>query len=140
MKHTDWTSYKTLRETQREYRKAYSSHVNNLVSEDQTGNPKKLYSFIKSKKYDASRVTPLSSNGVNQSESLNKADILNQQITQEDTSDKPTLKSAGHPSVSPIVVNRKGVLKLLNDNNPFKATGHDVCDALTFYSSWYQAV
>ena len=35
------------------------------------------------------------------------------------------LKLAGHPSVSPIVVNRKGVLKLLNDIKLFKATGPD---------------
>ena len=117
------------RKTQRECRKAHSSHVNDLVREDQTGNPKKLYSFIKSKKCDASGVAPLSSKGINHSDSLKKADILNQQFTsvftKEDTSDIPTLKSAGHPSVSPIVLNRKGVLKLLNDINPFKATGPD---------------
>ena len=39
---SDWIYYKELKkECQRESRKAYSSHVNTLVSEDQTGNPKK---------------------------------------------------------------------------------------------------
>ena len=35
------------------------------------------------------------------------------------------MKPANHPTVRPIVVNRKGVLKLLNDINPYKATGPD---------------
>ena len=55
---------KSKRESQRECRRVYSSYVNNLVSDDQTGNPKKLSSFIKSKKFDASGVAPLTSNGV----------------------------------------------------------------------------
>ena len=49
-KNSDWERYKQLKkESQKECRKAYSAHVNELVSDDQTGNPKKLYSFIKSK-------------------------------------------------------------------------------------------
>ncbi|MEW8547322.1 MAG: reverse transcriptase domain-containing protein, partial [Candidatus Thiodiazotropha sp.] len=127
---TDWLVYKQLkRQTQRECRNAYSSHVNNLVSEDQASNPKKLYSFVKSKKCDASGVAPLSSDGVNHSDSLKKANILNTQFTSvftnEDTSNVPKLNSTDHPSVKSIVVNRKGVLKLLNDINPYKATGPD---------------
>ena len=55
----EWAAYnKSKKESQRECRKAYSSHVNNLVSDDQTGNSKKLYSFIKSKKFDASGFAP----------------------------------------------------------------------------------
>ena len=55
----EWAAYKkTKKESQRECRRAYSSYVNNLISDDQTGNPKKLYSFIKSKKFDASGVAP----------------------------------------------------------------------------------
>ena len=56
--------------------RAYSSHFNNLVSDDQTGSPKKLYSFIKSKKCDASGVAPFTSNGVNYSDSVKKANTL----------------------------------------------------------------
>ena len=127
---SDWNNYKQLKkECQKECRSAYSAHVNNLVSEDQTGNPKKLYSFIKSKKCDASGVAPLQSNGINHSDSGKKSNILNDQFTSvftvEDTTNIPKMKSANHPSVSPIMVNRKGVLKLLNDINPYKATGPD---------------
>ena len=121
-KKEDWAAYKkSKKESQRECRRAYSSHVNNLVSDEQTGNPKKLYSFIKSKKCDA--------NGVNYSDSVKKADILNHQFTsvftEEDLSSVPELNSTDHPSVQSIVVNRKGVLKLLRGTNPHKATGPD---------------
>ena len=96
---------------------------------EQTGNPKKLYSFIKSKKCDASGVAPLTSNGVNHSDSVKKANILNDQFTsvftKEDLSTVPELNSTDHPSVHPIVVSRKGVLKLLQDINPHKDTGPD---------------
>ena len=89
-----------------------ASHVNNLVSDDQNGNPKKLYSFIKSKKCDASGVAPLTSNGVNYSDSVKKADILNHHFTsvftEEDLSSVPELNATDHPSVQSIVVLGKG--------------------------------
>ena len=46
-------------------------------------------------------------------------------FTKEDLSTVPELNSTDHPSVHPIVVSRKGVLKLLQDINPHKATGPD---------------
>ena len=100
-KESDWVQYKQLqKECQRESRKAYSSHVNDLVCEDQAGNPKKLYSFIKSKKCDASGVAPLSSNGINHSDSVKKSNILNDQFTSvftvEDTTSIPQLSSTDH--------------------------------------------
>ena len=110
-------------------RKVYATHVNDLVSDDQTGNPKKLYSFIKSKTCDASGVAPLQSNGINHSDSIKKANILNDQFTSvftvEDTTTIPEMNPANHSSLQPITVNRKGVIKLLNDINPYKATGPD---------------
>ena len=129
-KNSDWERYKQLkREIQKECRKAYSAHVNGLVSDDQTGNPKKLYSFIKSKKCDASGVAQLQSNGINHSDSVNQSNKLNDQFTSvftvEDTTTLPKMKPANHPTIRPIVINRKGVLKLLNDIIPYKATGSD---------------
>ena len=73
-----------------------------LVPDDQTGNPKKLYSFIKSKKCDASGVAPLTLNGVSYSDSVKKATILNDQFTsgftEEELSPVPELNSTDHPS------------------------------------------
>ena len=49
-KKSDWNRYKQLKkESQMKCRRVYAAHANDLVSDDQTGNPKKLYSFIKSK-------------------------------------------------------------------------------------------
>ena len=110
-------------------RKACAANVNDLVSDDQTGNTKKLHSFIKSKKCDARGVAPLQSNVINHSDSITKSNILNDQFTSvftvEDTKTIPQMNPANHPSVQPITGNRKGVLKLLNDINPYKATSPD---------------
>ena len=46
-------------------------------------------------------------------------------FTDEDTTTLPKMKPTNHPTVRPTVVNRKGVLKLLNDISPYKATGPD---------------
>ena len=81
-KKEEWASYKKLKkDSQRECRRAYSPYVNNLVSDNQSGNPKRLYPFINSKKCDASGVAPLSSNGVNHSDIVKKVNILNDQFT-----------------------------------------------------------
>ena len=129
-KKSDWIYYKEpKKECQRESWKACSSHVNSLVSEDQTCNPKKLNSFIKSKKCVASGVASLSSNGTNHSDSVKKSNILNDQFTSVftsvDTTSIPRLTPADHPDAKHIVVNRKGLLKLLKDINLYKATVPD---------------
>ena len=98
-KNSHWERYKQLKkESQKECRKAYSAHVNDVVSDDQTENPKKLYSFIKSKKCDASGVAPLQSNGINHSDSIKTSNILNNQFTSvftvEDTTTLPKMNPA----------------------------------------------
>lgn len=96
--------------------KAHSSHINDLVCEDQTENPKKLYSFIKSKKCEASGVAPLSSNGISFNDSVKKSNILNDQLTSvftvEDTTSIPKLNSTNHLSAKPIIVTKNGMMKL----------------------------
>ena len=73
-KKEDWAAYKNPRRKVRE--NAEEPISPNVVSDDQTGNPKTLYSFIKSKKCDASGFAPLTSNGVNYSDSVKKANTL----------------------------------------------------------------
>ena len=123
-KQSDCIYYKQQKkDCQKEYKKAYSSHVNILVSEDQTGNLKILYSFIKSKNCDASGVASLSTDEINHIASAKITKILNDQFTSvctaEDTTSILKLTPADHHDVKSILVNRKGVLKLLKDINPF---------------------
>ena len=94
------------------------------------GKPKEtLQLYQEQEVHDASGVAPLSSNGINHSDSVKKSNIINDQFTSvftvEDTTSIPQLSSTNHPSARPILVNRKGVLKLLKDINPYKATGPD---------------
>ena len=74
-------------------------------------------------------VGPLKKDGLTFSDSLNKANIMGEQFcsvyTKEDTLDLPDLGPSQTPTVSPIKVTCKGVLKLLKDIKPHKASGPD---------------
>ena len=75
----------------------------------------------------ASGVAPLTLNGMNYSDSVKNAPILNDEFTsvftKEDLSTVlvPALNPTDNSSVQPIVVNRKGVLHI----NSHQATGPD---------------
>ena len=92
-------------------------------------NPKRFWNFLKSRKKDSTGVAPLKKEGLTFSDSLNKVNIMGDQFcsvfTQEDMSELPDLGQSRTPSVHPIKVNIKGVLKLLKDIKPHKATGPD---------------
>ena len=128
----DFQRYQQLKKATRTACKhAYSEYINNIISPESTANPKNLKGFINSKKCDNCGVSPLkSTNGVMYSDSVNKANILNEQFSSvfnknEDTS---TIKDKG-PSpftpMKPITVSTDGVRKLLNGLNIHKATGPD---------------
>ena len=59
-----------------------------------------------------------------------KAEILNEQFqsvyTKENTSTMPDKGQSKYPSMKDIVINTKGVFKLLKDLNPHKATGPEL--------------
>jgi hypothetical protein len=99
-----------------------------MLDEDSRNNPKKFYSYIKSRKCDSSGVAPLKSNGSLHSDCKIKAEILNSQFTSvftsEDISNIPTYEET-YNDVPNIIVTRNGILKLLKDINIHKATGPD---------------
>ena len=82
-----------------------------------------------SKSCDASGVASLSTDGINHIASATISKILNKQFTSvctaEDTPSILKLTPNDQTDVKSILVNRKGVLKLLKDINPNKATGPD---------------
>ena len=117
-------------QTQRATRAAYNSYIYNIISPEQSNNPKRFWSFIKSKKQENSGVAPLrADNGIIYSDSKNKAEILNSQFksayTQEDTNSLPELKDSSVPAMPRIIVNQNGVKKLLLNLNEHKASGPD---------------
>jgi hypothetical protein len=115
------------KDTQRECKQAYNTYVNNLVTSDK--NPKKLYSFISSKRCESSGVSVIKDNGVGHSDPKVKAKILNNQFssvfTREDLTNTPTMDSYPYPSMDPFTVTVNGVTKLLSELDPHKAQGPD---------------
>ena len=125
---TDKDRYKELqKETHMECRKAYNSYVKDIVTTDK--NPKKLYSFINSRRCDSSGVSLLKKGGIAHSDPKVKASILNEQFssvfTEEDLTSTPSMSGNPFPSVPTFLVDNKGVHKLLLDLNPHKAQGPD---------------
>ena len=99
-----------------------------MLSEDHH-NPRVFWQYIKSRKKDNFGVSPLRKDGLTYNSSKQKADILNEQFisvfTKEDPSNAPKLPNRHIPSVSPITVTVRGVLKLLQGLKTHKAAGPD---------------
>ena len=92
-------------------------------------NPKKFWSHVKSKRCEATGVSPLKQNGITHINPKAKANILNNQFasvfTIDGTSDLPDLGPSPYPSMEDITITNQGIVKLLKNLNPHKATGPD---------------
>ena len=100
-----------------------------MPNENNDTNSKRLYSFIKTKQTDNIGVAPLKSNGAVYIDSKEKARILNLQfanVFSVDRGDIPSIKTQyAEKSINNIDINNEGVVKLLNQLNPYKASGPD---------------
>ena len=109
--------------------KRYNEYVNDIIM-DENHKPKRLWSFIKSKRTDSCGVAPLKRNGIAYCDGRMKANILNNQFTSVFTSEDPLqllpdLGPSPHPAVSDITITQEGVQKLLCHLNPHKTVGPD---------------
>ena len=132
---SDFSRYQKLKkETRSACKHAFNDYLTNIVSPDSVSNPKRFWSFIKSRRCDSSGVAPLKGHdGVMYSDSSMKAKLLNEQFTSVFTreDEKNNIKDMGnlHPLMSPIIVTCTGVLKLLSELDIHKATGPDEVSA-----------
>ena len=129
-KQRDWRNFNDIKkEAQRVCQETYNNYISGMLEEDNSSNPKKFWSFIKSKRADSSGVAPLRRDGTLFSDSNTKANILNDQFTsvfsRETTDEIPSKGDSPYPTVPDINITAPGVLKLLNNINPNKATGPD---------------
>ena len=129
-KKKDWDRFRHIKkDTQTACRQAYNSYISNMLEEDNTTNPKRFWSFIKSKRSESTGVSPLRKEGILYSDSNNKANILNDQFTsvftQEDTQNIPDKAVSPFPDLPEITIHPDGVKKLLGNINLHKATGPD---------------
>ena len=126
----DWTRYKTLKkQMQRDCRTTYQEFVNDMICQESGGGSKKFWAYIKSRRCDNVGVAPLMKEGILHSSPEVKAELLNKQFasvfTDEDTQNMPNLGPSPHPEVPLFQITSPGVLKLLQNINPNKATGPD---------------
>ena len=131
-KHRDIERYKRLKVAARlACKRAHNNYIKDIVSPDSQTNPKKFWSFIKSKRNDNSGVSPLKdpSSGITYSDSGKKADILNNKFSsvfnKDESSAIPDKGPSPHPSMNNIHVNEGGIRKLLSGLKPHKAAGCD---------------
>lgn len=104
--------------------------MQDIVSESYTSKPKRFWSYVKSKGQESMGVAPLKNQqGSLKSDNQSKASILNGQFTsvftREDANELPDKGPSPYPAMPDIVINPKGVSKLLKELNPHKATGPD---------------
>lgn len=124
------SKYRHLKKlAQQEKRKAYNNYVNNMFCDNFKENPKKFWSFVKSKKCESSGIAPLKQNGITHSNPKAKANILNQQFvsvfTEDDSSELPDMGPSPYIDIPDIAIQEEGVCKLMEDLNPNKAPGPD---------------
>ena len=125
-----WTKYKELKQlTQRQCCKAYYNFTTNLTDANKSGNIKKFWSFIKSKRKDQCKVLPLVYNGVTHTDNLTKANILNNQSTSVFTNKNaeyiPKLQGVPYSTIQSIQIHQDGVIQLMQQLDYSKAYGPD---------------
>ena len=126
----DWDKYRSAATVSRKAcRHAYNEFIKNCLYENNNSNPKRLYSYIKNKQVDNFGVGPLKDNGKVYTEGKDKARILNTQFANVFSTDKgdiPLIQTQyANSSISNIDINTEGIIKLLNQLNPNKASGPD---------------
>lgn len=126
----DWDIFKAItKESRSVYKQAYNKYVRDCICPDIKNNPKRFFSFIKSRKCENIGVAPLrDNNGKVHIDDKAKAILLNKQFVSVFSSDDdncPNMTSPRSPSMPEITVTVNGVKKLLSKINPYKASGPD---------------
>jgi len=111
-------------------KRANRDYLLDTVSENFKDNSIFFWSFVKGKRQDSTGVAPLKNrDGFLQSSSEAKANILNDQFvsvfTDEDTTNMPDKGPSDIPSMDDIIVNWKGIHKLIMNLNVHKSAGPD---------------
>ena len=126
----DSVEYKLLKkQCQREKRRAYNQYVNDIFCDSYKSNPKKFWSYIKSKRCESVGVSPLKQNGITHINAKAKANILNNQFgsvfTKENNEALPDLGPSPYPELPDLEIHSGGVERLLKELDPNKAHGPD---------------
>ena len=130
-KEQHWTQYRQLKKTtEKALKTARWDYINNILQTSlDEGNTKPFWRHIYSQRMERSGVAPLKEKGTLFSGSQDKAEILNRQFTSVFTPEEPdcetTVSGPSYPPLKDLVINVKGVEKLLTTIQPNKAAGPD---------------
>ena len=137
-KEEDWKMFKSLRKAiKAELTKAHNGYVLELLdikeSNDETGQnysmSKKFWSYIRSKRTDVLGVGVLRKDGKDITNSVEKAEVLNQQyasvFTKENANSTQSIGNHQFPMISNLEIESQGIAKLLSNLDPKKANGPD---------------
>jgi hypothetical protein len=126
-----WTNYRTFqKECKHHLRKAEWDYVStNIIDGLNNNNTKPFWKYAKSKRQESGGIAPLKKGTNLTSESKGKAELLLNQFKSVFT--KPTNNDLNVPStriqsknnIRPIIIDQKGLEKLLTNINPLKASG-----------------
>ena len=128
---THWKDYKLLKkEMQKECRKAHNNYMHKIIYEPyQNGRKKKFFQHIKSLRRESKEIPTLEKDGRECSTDFAKANILNEYFysvfIQDDDSALPNMGNILYPDMPTIEIETSGIVKLLSEIDPYKATGPD---------------
>ena len=130
----NWSDYKSHQKLcKKEFRAAESDYINKTINEGPAvNNPKPFWRFVKSRKCDNLGVSALKKKGHLHSDAKKKADILLDQFCSvftsddDDSGEMPQVGLNIKDNISDIVIDPKGVEKLLSSLQPHKAAGPDM--------------
>ena len=126
---------------QKKLRQSYNSYIESIITDQQETTSefkrpnKRLFTFIKQQKSDSKEINCLKSNGINYTDPVEKANILNNQFQSVFTKLVPLKlrhlvnlilpRKLSFPLMPSITVTASGVAKQLSKLNPGKAAGPD---------------
>ena len=126
-----WKYFKTSKKLmQKECRKAYNQYMHYTIYDHyHNGRKKKFFQHVKSLRRDPRGIPTLEKDGITYSTDISKANVLNEHFYSVFTKDGdailPEMADTLYPTMSNIEINTEGIAQLLNDIDPFKATGPD---------------
>ena len=129
-----WKKYQKLSKLVKEsLENSHRTYVDNILNTSISEDPKMFYSYIKQKKSGQRNTPVLKTNGKLVSEPVEIAEALNSQyisqFTRKPTGDLPNIDGQSVPPMSDIVFTVPGIVKLLSNHNPAKASGPDIVPA-----------
>lgn len=126
-----WTNYRSFqKECKRQLRKSEWEYVNNNIIDGlNNNNTKPFWKYVKSKRQDSGGIAPLKKGTNLICDSKEKAELLLSQFksvfTKETNPEMPPVRKQAKVDITPIIIDQKGLEKLLSRINPFKSSGPD---------------